>query len=178
MKANIVAYATTYSQFRQLRMHKNGYVIRIVNKIMDVNYYVIQKITFIFSLPDMYLRMIMNDLIRKCRHVIFNTFWILRYAFLILSSNDYYNLLLQKPNMGTQLALHLCLVQVMAEVLKIRPLHQMIMSFQRPTIVEDWQDQRPWWFRLTTKMGLAGARIRWPLTANSIRLRRIIPIAY
>ena len=49
MKANIVAYATTYSQFRQLRMHKNGYVIRIVNKIMDVNYYVLQeKITFIF----------------------------------------------------------------------------------------------------------------------------------
>lgn len=29
------------------------------------------------------------------------------------------------------------LVRVMAEVLKTRPLHQMIMSFQRPTIVED-----------------------------------------
>ena len=57
--------------------------------------------------------------------------------FLMLAINDHNILLLQKPNMGTQLALHLCLVQVMAEVLKIQPLHQMIMSFQRPTIVED-----------------------------------------
>jgi len=84
----------------------------------------------------------------------------------------------EKPNMVTRLAYHQCLAPLTVEVLRTLLRHQMIMSFQRPTTVEDWQDQPLWWFRLTTK-ALEEARMRWPLTANSIRLiRRTIPIAF